>query len=125
MATDKLKRMGRFELLQLIYQLKKGNEELTLRCREAERKFDALKKESAEREERLCRDYERRIDEFRMQGSAKDLQRRVKKIEEQIQAIQQTSDQEPGEGAEEPSGPNEAKAELPETETIGPQEDGE
>ena len=34
-AKERLKRMGRFELLELIYQLKKSNEELTLRCREA------------------------------------------------------------------------------------------
>ena len=35
------------------------------------------------------RDYENRIEELRMQGAAKDLQIRMKKIEEQLRMIQQ------------------------------------
>ena len=86
--------MGRFELLQLIFALKKSNEELTLRCRDAEKQLDTLKRETSQREDRIRREFEQRIDELRMQGSAKDLQKRVKKIEEQIHEIQLLAEKE-------------------------------
>ena len=94
MAREKLRRMGRFELLQLIYALKKSNEELTLRCRDAEKQLDTLKRETSQREDRIRREFEMRIDDLRMQGSAKDLQVRVKKIEEQIHEIQLLTEKE-------------------------------
>ena len=56
-AKERLKRMGRFELLELIYQLKKSNEELTLRCREAEKQLDTLTRESTQREEKVRREF--------------------------------------------------------------------
>lgn len=94
MARERLRRMGRFELLQLIYAMKKSNEELTLRCRDAENQLDTLKRETSQREDRIRREFEQRIDELRMQGSAKDLQVRVKKIEQQIQEIQLLAEKE-------------------------------
>ncbi|MBR3017581.1 MAG: hypothetical protein IKH57_10985 [Clostridia bacterium] len=100
MAREKLRRMGRFELLQLIFAMKKSNEELTLRCRDAEKQLDTLKRETSQREDRIRREFEQRIDELRMQGSAKDLQVRVKKIEQQIHEIQLLTEKE-GFGAEE------------------------
>lgn len=115
--------MGRFELLQLIYQIKKSNEELTLRCREAEKQIDSLKRECTEREEKLRRDYERRIDEIRMQGSAKDLQQRMKKLEQQLLSFQLLTDQE--ETAKEPSIPSMGALNLQETGTSIPRKDGE
>lgn len=125
MAKEKLRRMSRFELLQLIYAMKKSNEELTLRCREAEKQLDSLKRETAFQEEKMRRDYELRIDELRMQGAAKDLQQRVKKIEEQIQAFQLTTDQEFAEAGEDPAGMNGTEADMLEPESASPQEDGE
>ena len=125
MAKEKLKRMGRFELLQLIYQLKKSNEELTLRCREGEKQIDTLKREGSEREDKLRRDYERRIDEIRMQGSAKDLQQRMKKLEQQLLSFQFLAEQESSETAKEPSIPIMGTDKLQESEKNISQKDGE
>ena len=125
MAKEKLNRMGRFELLQLIYQIKKSNEELTLRNREAERQIDNLKRENAEQEERLRRNFDQRLDEIRMQGAAKDLQERMKKLEQQLLFFQQQTTQEPAKTTEEPSIPNTGEAERQKPENNIPQKDGE
>ena len=117
--------MGRFELLQLIYQMKKSNEELTLRCREAEKEVDALKKEGSQREDKLRREYEQRIDELRMQGSAKDLQQRMKKLEQQLLSFQLLTEQEPDEAAKGPSIPVVGAESFKESEKNIPQKDGE
>ena len=125
MAKEKLKRMGRFELLQLIYQMKKSNEELTLRCREAEKQIDTLKREGSQREEKLRRDYEQRIDEIRMQGSAKDLQQRMKKLEQQLLSFHLLTEQEPAETAKEPSITSMGAEPFKASEHTFPQKDGE
>lgn len=117
--------MGRFELLELIYQLKKSNEELTLRCRDAEKQLETLSRESSQREEKVRREYEQRIDELRMQGSAKDLQKRLKVIEEQLLSFQQPTEQEPAETAEKPSIPISGEAGLQEHDQNIPRNDGE
>ncbi|MBR3098738.1 MAG: hypothetical protein IKH18_04130 [Clostridia bacterium] len=77
MAKNKLKDFNRFELLELIYTLRKENQELTQKC-------EAL----STRVEEIRAEYERHIEEMRMQGAAKDLQIRMKKIEEQLQLLQ-------------------------------------
>ena len=125
MAKERLKRMGRFELLELIYQLKKSNEELTLRCRNAEKQLETLNRESSQREEQVRREYEQRIDELRMQGSAKDLQKRLKLIEQQLLSFQQQAGQEPAETAEKPSIPISAEADQQERDHNIPRDDGE
>ena len=125
MAKEKLNRMGRFELLQLSYQIKKSNEELTLRFREAERQIDNLKRDNAEQEERLRRNFDQRLDEIRMQGAAKDLQERMKKLEQQLLFFQQQATQEPAETTEEPSIPDAGEADMQQPENNIPQKDGE
>ena len=76
MAKNMLKNYGRFELLELIYNMRKENLKLKERC------------DAAERLDNARRDYENRIEELRMQGAAKDLQIRMKKIEEQLRLLQ-------------------------------------
>ena len=125
MAKEKLKRMGRFELLELIYQLKKSNEELTLRCRDAEKQLETLNRESSQREDKVRREYEQRIDELRMQGSAKDLQKRMKLIEQQLLSFQQQSEQEHAETAEKPSIPISGEPGLQGHDHDIPRDDGE
>lgn len=125
MAKEKLKRMGRFELLELIYQLKKSNEELTLRCRDAEKQLDALKREGTQREDKLRREYEMRIDELRMQGSAKDLQQRMRKLEQQLLTFQLLADQDSTDTEEEQPIPTAGKATTQKPEKTIPQEEGE
>lgn len=73
MAKNNLKSFNRFELLELIYNLRKENIELTAKC-------EALQNQLTE----AHAEYERRLEELRMQGAAKDLQVRMKKIEEQL-----------------------------------------
>ena len=124
-AKERLKRMGWFGLLELIYQLKKSNEELTLRCREAEKQLDTLTRESTQREEKVRREYEQRIDELRMQGSAKDLQKRMKLIEQQLLSFQQKPEQDSEETTEEPSIPTAREADPQKRDKNIPQEDGE
>ncbi len=77
MAKNKLKSYGRFELLELIYNMRRENAELTQRCHEMQKRMEELRTE-----------YEHHIEELRMQGAAKDLQVRMKKIEEQVQLLQ-------------------------------------
>lgn len=125
MAKEKLKRMGRFELLELIYQLKKSNEELTLRCRDAEKQLDALKREGTQREDKLRREYEMRIDELRMQGSAKDLQQRMRKLEQQLLTFQLLADQDATDTEQEKFIPTAGKATTQKPEKNIPQEEGE
>ena len=77
MAKNNLKSFSRFELLELIYNLRKENQELAQKCEDLTRKIEEAHAE-----------YERRIEELRMEGAAKDLQVRMKKIEEQLQLLQ-------------------------------------
>ena len=88
MAKNMLKSYGRFELLELIYNMRKYNLELQQRCDAAEKELDEVKAWAERQLENARRDYENRIEELRMQGAAKDLQIRMKKIEEQLRAIQ-------------------------------------
>lgn len=88
MAKNMLKSYGRFELLELIYNMRKENLELRARCEEAEKQVAEIRMQTDRQLELARRDYENRIEELRMQGAAKDLQIRMKKIEEQLRAIQ-------------------------------------
>ena len=88
MAKNMLKSYGRFELLELIYNMRKENLELKARCEEAEKQVAEIRMQTDRQLELARRDYENRIEELRMQGAAKDLQIRMKKIEEQLRAIQ-------------------------------------
>ena len=82
MAKNMLKSYGRFELLELIYNMRKENLELKERCEAAERKVIEIREQTDKQLDYARRDYENRIEELRMQGAAKDLQIRMKKIEE-------------------------------------------
>ena len=88
LARNMLKRYGRFELLELIYNMRKDNLELKERCEKAEQEAADIKAESERKLEAARRDFESRIEELRMQGAAKDLQIRMKKIEEQLRLLQ-------------------------------------
>ena len=83
MAKNRLKNFTRFDLLELIYNLRKENQVL----------YDR-NVELVQRVEEIRAEYERHIDEMRMQGAAKDLQVRMKKIEEQVQLLQQLTSME-------------------------------
>ena len=88
MPKNMLKNYGRFELLELIYNMRKENLELKQRCEAAEQKVREIREETDKQLERARVDYEQRIEEQRMQGAAKDLQIRMKKIEEQLVLLQ-------------------------------------
>ena len=88
MAKNMLKNLGRFELLELIYNMRKENLELKERCEAAEKKVAEIREETDKQLDYARRDYENRIEELRMQGAAKDLQIRMKKIEEQLRLLQ-------------------------------------
>ncbi len=107
MAKTTLKRMDRFELLELIYNMRKANHELTERLEAAEKKIEDMEKEADQRVEAVRAEYVQRIDELRMQGAAKDLQKRLSEIEEQLVAVRRMT------GKDEPSGKQEDKS-LPE-----------
>ena len=88
MARNMLKNLGRFELLELIYNLRKENLELKERCEAAEKQVAEIREQTDKQLDYVRRDYENRIEELRMQGAAKDLQIRMKKIEEQLRLLQ-------------------------------------
>ena len=88
MAKNMLKNLGRFELLELIYNMRKVIAELTDRCEKAEKAAAEARADADRQIELARRDYENRIEELRMQGAAKDLQIRMKKIEEQLRLLQ-------------------------------------
>ena len=88
MAKNMLKNYGRFELLELIYNMRKENLELKERCEAAEKQVLDIRMQTEKQLDNARRDYENRIEELRMQGAAKDLQIRMKKIEEQLRMIQ-------------------------------------
>ena len=88
MAKNMLKNYGRFELLELIYNMRKENLELRERCDAAEKQVIEIRMQTDKQLDLARRDYENRIEELRMQGAAKDLQIRMKKIEEQLRLMQ-------------------------------------
>ena len=88
MGKNMLKNYGRFELLELIYNMRKENLELKERCEAAERQVVEIRMQTEKQLDYARRDYENRIEELRMQGAAKDLQIRMKKIEEQLRLLQ-------------------------------------
>ena len=88
MAKNMLKSYGRFELLELIYSMRKENLELKERCETAEKQVVEIRMQTEKQLDNARRDYENRIEELRMQGAAKDLQIRMKKIEEQLRVMQ-------------------------------------
>lgn len=128
MAKNMLKSLGRFELLELIYTMRKENLELKERCEAAERKVVEIREQTDKQLDYARRDYENRIEELRMQGAAKDLQIRMKKIEEQLRLLQKLTmvDIDLPELPTEEEIEQAAKqgTEEPETETDTPEEDG-
>ena len=98
MARNMLKNYGRFELLELIYNMRKENLELKERCAEAEKQVLDIRTQAEKQLDNARRDYDSRIEELRMQGAAKDLQIRMKKIEEQLRLMQKLTsiDVDPG-----------------------------
>ena len=88
MPKNMLKNYGRFELLELIYNMRKENLELKERCANAEQQVVEIRNQTEKQLDNARRDYENRIEELRMQGAAKDLQIRMKKIEEQLRLMQ-------------------------------------
>ncbi len=100
--------MDRFELLELIYNMRKANQELTERLEAAEKKIEDMEKEAEQRVEAVRAEYTQRLDDLRMQGAAKDLQKRLSEIEEQLFAVQRMA------GKDAPSGEKEDMG-LPET----------
>ena len=88
MAKNMLKRLGRFELLELIYNMRKDNLELKERAETAEKQIVEIQESSEKKLQEARKDFESRIEELRMQGAAKDLQIRMKKIEEQLRLMQ-------------------------------------
>ena len=88
MPKNMLKSYGRFELLELIYSMRKENLDLKERCEAAEKQVVEIKMQTEKQLDNARRDYENRIEELRMQGAAKDLQIRMKKIEEQLRLMQ-------------------------------------
>ena len=88
MPKNMLKSYGRFELLELIYSMRKENLELKERCEAAEKQVTEIRMQTEKQLDNARRDYENRIEELRMQGAAKDLQIRMKKIEEQLVLLQ-------------------------------------
>ena len=93
MADIKLKRLGRFELLELVYDMRKANLDLIQRLEEAEARADKIQQEADARIEEFRTDYEQRIEELRMKGASADLQKRMKTIEEQLKYFQQLAAQ--------------------------------
>ena len=91
MAKTKLKRMDRFELLELMYNMRKANLELTERLEAAEKKIEELKTEADQRVEAVRAEYVQRLDDLRMQGAAQELQKRMREIEEQLIAFQRVT----------------------------------
>ncbi|QUC68303.1 hypothetical protein [Aristaeella hokkaidonensis] len=128
MAKNMLKSLGRFELLELIYTMRKENLELKERCEAAERKVAEIREQTDKQLDYARRDYENRIEELRMQGAAKDLQIRMKKIEEQLRLLQKLTmvdidlPELPTEEEIEQAAKQEEKE--PEAETDAPEEDG-
>jgi len=88
LAKNMLKSYGRFELLELIYNMRKENLELRERCEAAEKRVVEIKAETEKQLDTARKDFESRIEELRMQGAAQDLQIRMKKIEEQLRLMQ-------------------------------------
>ena len=68
--------------------MRKEIAELTDRCEKAEKAAAEARADADRQIELARRDYENRIEELRMQGAAKDLQIRMKKIEEQLRLLQ-------------------------------------
>ncbi len=88
MAKTKLKRMNRFELLELIYEMRKANLDLTQRCEQQEKQIEELKADTERQVEAVRAFYVQQLDDLRMQGSAKELQKRINLIEKQLAAFQ-------------------------------------
>ena len=61
MAKNMLKNYGRFELLELIYNMRKENLELKERCDAAERQVVEIRMQTEKQLDNARRDYENRI----------------------------------------------------------------
>ena len=83
--------MDRFELLELIYNMRKANLDLTARLEAAEKKIVEVKEEADRRVEEVRAEYVQRIDDLRINGAARDLQKRMNEIEEQLIRFQRLS----------------------------------
>jgi uncharacterized coiled-coil DUF342 family protein len=60
MRKQTLKRMNRYELLDIMYRLRQENDELKQRCESAEEKLSQLQEEWDEKEKALRQEYESR-----------------------------------------------------------------
>jgi len=87
MAKNVLKSFNRFELLRLIYDMRKENSDLSERCSALEKELEKTKAGAEKRLESTRMEYENRLEELRMQGASKELQVRMKKIEEQMRRV--------------------------------------
>ena len=129
MAKTKLKRMDRFELLELIYNMRKANLDLTERLEAAEKRIEELKAEADQRVEAVRAEYVQRIDELRMQGAAKEMQKRLREIEAQMMAFQRIMGKDEAGASQETDGSEEKALPGPDTpaaeETNSPQESGD
>ena len=127
MPKNMLKNYGRFELLELIYAMRKENLDLKERCEAAEKQVVEIKMQTEKQLDNARRDYENRIEELRMQGAAKDLQIRMKKIEEQLRLLQKLTMVDidlPELPTEEEIEQAAQEATEPEEQTETPEEDG-
>ena len=109
--------MDRFELLELIYDMRKANLDLTERLEAAEQKIEELKREADQRILAVRAEYAQRLDDLRIQGATKELQKRMNEIEEQLIMFQQIT----GKGA--PSAGQEETPDATEEEPAPPAQD--
>ena len=96
--------MDRFELLELIYDMRKANLELTERLEAAEKKIEELKTEADQRVADVRSEYTQLLDDLRMQGAAKELQKRMNEIEEQLIMFQRITGKDASSGKGEDTG---------------------
>lgn len=91
MAGKNLKRASRYELLGMLYEMQKSNEELSERLKVAEARLEAIEKESPEQAEHNADGPENAIDKVPDEATA--LKNWMLNVEAQLQAIQENGTQ--------------------------------
>lgn len=89
MAKINLKRMGRFELLEMLYEMRKKNLEMTQIVKETRKRADEIQATLDQRVEAVRAEYEKQLEELRQNNSSAQLQERLKSIEQQLTMYQQ------------------------------------
>ena len=89
MAKINLKRMGRFELLEMLYEMRKKNLEMTQIVKETRKRADEIQATLDQRVEAVRAEYEKQLEELRQNNSSAQLQERLKSIEQQLNMYQQ------------------------------------